>query len=409
MNVNEFVLSEDMTAEQRRKNLFVLAAGAFLRGAHTSIYLVIWQPFALSLGASMPMVGLLTSLGGLHGVFTTLSQSVGGWLADRVGCKPFIITASFFLIAAYSLFMLADLSVKWVLLLFGIVLFGLASLARPAVTSMTAEAAKRERQGSVFSLMMFVWVVPGVLAPTVGGWLTMRWGYAGVFPILIALEVIALVLTWRFLFERRHSWEGVSLSAFGRAFLRSVIPPRGLEWFFIAAAADSFVWALGWGLINGLLKDAHHFTVAQLGVMASVMAFAWAVVQLPIGRYLDSHTAKGTIVISEIFGIPIMIFTMIHPSFPIMIAMEVLFAIVAATWVPAVNTYIARAVKASERTEAFGRLNMFRGIIAFPSSWLGGLLYAKWGFNAPLAASLAGVFIVLAIFVFCVKEPQQTE
>ena len=76
-------------------------------------------------------------------------------------------------------------------------------------------------------------------------------------------------------------------------------------------------------------------------------------------------------------GIPIMIITMIHPSFPVMVALQIPFAIVAATWIPGVNTYIARAVRASERTESFGRLNMFRRLIAFPASWLGGLLYAK--------------------------------
>jgi MFS family permease len=155
-----------------------------------------------------------------------------------------------------------------------------------------------------------------------------------------------------------------------------------------------------------LLKDGQQFSVAQLGVMASVLSLSWALVQLPIGRYLDSHSAKRLLVISEALGIPIMIVTMIQPTFPVMVALQIPFAIVAATWVPGVNVYLARAVKASERSESFGRLNMFRGLIAFPASWLGGLLYARWGFNAPILATLAGIFIVLAIFVFCVHDPE---
>jgi len=396
----------DISEEQRRKNLYVLAAGNFLRGAHTTIYNVIWQPFALSLGASMPTVGLLNSIGGMNGIFTTIAQSLGGWLADRVGCKPFILVASFFMIAAYGLFTLADLSMHWGLFLVGIVLFGMAALSRPAIASMTAESAKREHQGSMFSMMMFAWIVPGIVAPSAGGWVVEWWGYVGIFPILLMLEAVAVFLIWRYLSEKKRSGEDVNPTNMGRAFLRSLIPPVGLEWFFIAIAGDSFVWSLGWGLITGMLKDAHQFSVAQLGIMASVMSLSWAAVQLPIGRYLDRHSIKRVLILSEFLGIPIMIITMIHPTFPVMVVLQVPFAILAAAWVPGVNTYLARVVKASERTESFGRLNMFRGLIAFPASWLGGLLYSGWGFKAPLAANVIGIFFVVAIFVFYVSEPE---
>ena len=401
---------EDMSDERRRKNLFVLAASSFLRGAHSTIYNVIWQPFALSLGASMPTVGLLTSLGGMNGLFTTLAQSLGGWLADRVGCKPFILAASFVMIAAYSFFMIASLSMRWSWLLMGIVFFGLSSLSRPALSSMTAESAKSDQQGRMFSLMMFAWIVPGIIAPSAGGWLVERWGYAAVFFIMMAIEALALVLVWRYLYERRHLWNEVHPAEIGRAFLRSFIPQKGLEWFFIANAADAFFWGMGWGLINGLLKDAQNFSVVQLGIMASVMSLSWAVVQLPVGRIIDRHSTKKLLVISEALGAPIMLITMLHPTFPVMVALQVPLAILAAIWVPGVNTYLARAVKASERTESFGRLNMFRGIIAFPASWLGGLLYARWGFRAPLGATFIGIFVVLAILIFRVEEPvRETE
>jgi DHA1 family multidrug resistance protein-like MFS transporter len=397
--------SEGISDEQRRKNLWVLAASSFLRGAHTTIYNVIWQPFALFLGASMPTVGLLNSLGGMNGLFTTVAQSLGGWLADRVGCKLFMIAASFVMITAYGLFILADLSRSGFWLLLGILFFGFSALSRPAISSMTAESAKTDQQGRMFSLMMFAWIVPGIIAPSAGGWLAERWGYPVVFFLMIGLEFLALVLIWRYLHERRHSWDEVNLAGIGRAFLRSFVPPKGLEWFFIANATDAFFWGMGWGLITGLLKDAQHFTVAQLGIMASVMSFTWALVQLPIGRYLDRYSTKKLLVISEALGAPIMLITMLHPTFPVMLALQVPMAILAAIWVPGVNIYLARAVKASERTESFGRLNMFRGIIAFPASWIGGLIYARWGFRAPLGATLIGVFVVLAMLIFCVHEP----
>lgn len=403
-------MSEELfltTASQdRQRNLNVLAASSFLSGAHNSIYNVIWQPFALSLGASMPTIGLLTSIGGMNGVFTTLAQSLGGWLADRWGRKPFVLASSLFVIAAYALFAIAGALNVWTILLGGIVLFGLSALSRPAISSMTAESARGGQHGSAFSLMMVAWLVPGIVAPTLGGWLTARIGFVMTFPSLLILEIIAFVLVWRFLRETRTARENVNPRDFFRAIARSIVPPKGLRAFFIATAGDSFAWAMGWGLINGMLKDAYSFSIEQLGIMASVMALAWALMQLPIGRYVDRHGLKGVMIFSEALGIPIMLIGMTQTRFEAFLLVQILFALTAATWVPVVSTYLTRSVKATERAEAFGRLNMFRGLIAFPASWFGGILYEVGKIQLPLFANLVGCLVVLAILIFFVQEPR---
>ena len=63
-------------------NIRVLAAGAFLRGMRDNMVRVVWQPFVLSLGASMPLLGLLESLGGIRGLVPTLVQPLSGRLSD---------------------------------------------------------------------------------------------------------------------------------------------------------------------------------------------------------------------------------------------------------------------------------------------------------------------------------------
>ncbi len=385
----------------------MLIATSFLRGAHNSVYNVIWQPFALSLGASMPMVGLLTGIGGMNGIFTTLAQSFGGWLADRAGRKPFLLAASLLVVAAYGLCALAGALNAWGLLLGGIILFGLASLSRPANSALIAESAQGGRHASAFSLTMVAWVVPGVLAPTLGGWATLQLGYPAIFVLLLLFEVAAFVLVWRYLREARAARAAIRWRDLGRALARSVVPPKGLLGFFCALAADSFVWALGWGLLNGMLKDAYAFSVEQLGLLASVMSLVWAVVQMPIGRYVDHRGVKGMLILSESLGIPLMLIGITQRSFEAFVVAQVLFALTAATWVPVVNTYLTRAVPAAERSEAFGRLNMFRGLIAFPASWLGGLLYEWGGIRAPLTANLLGILGVMVILALFVREPMR--
>jgi len=399
----ECMMSNPVTSSNN--NLRVLALNAFLRGAHSSIYSVIFQPFALSLGASMTTVGMLNSIGGMHGIFTTLAQSVGGWLADRIGRKPFIVAASALGVLAYILLALAGALSVWTLLLGGIILFGLSALSRPAISALTAESAQAGKHGSAFSLTMVAWLVPGVLAPPVGGWLADRLGYSGIFPILLAFEAASLLLVWRYLSETRPARETIRWRDFARAFARSIVPPRGLRGFFIACASDSFVWGLGWGLINGMLVKTYGFTIEQLGIMASVLSLSWAIMQMPVGRYVDRHNLKGLMIFSESLGIPLMLIGITQRSFEMFVVAQVLFALTAATWVPVINTYLTRAVPASARSEAFGRLNMFRGLVAFPASALGGWLFDWGGIRAPLTANLIGCCVVMLMLIFLVNEP----
>ncbi|MEA3311672.1 MAG: hypothetical protein U9Q76_05590, partial [candidate division WOR-3 bacterium] len=53
----------------------------------------------------------------------------------------------------------------------------------------------------------------------------------------------------------------------------------------------------------------------------------------------------------------------------------------------------------------WGRLSAFRGLIGFPAPYIGGLLYDRFGFKAPIMANLVGVAIALVTVAIAVKEP----
>ncbi len=396
---------EQVTARQQRENLSVLAGTAFLRGAHNSAYSVIWQPFVLSLGASMPVLGLLNSLGGSNGIVTTLVQPLGGWLADRLGRRPFLLASSAAILIAYGLFALAGWFQLGILLAFGVIFLGVSALSNPARSSMTAESVRAERHGSAFSLILVATTVPGVIAPTLGGYITDHLGYVAFFPFAIVLEGLALLLVLSYLHE---TWTSRDHRVRPRETLsvlfRSMVPPKGLAGFFAATAGDSFSWAMGWGLLYGMAVETFHFSGEQLGLMSSVMSLTWAIAQMPIGQYIDRHSTRGIMIFSEGLGIPCLLIWITQSRFEFFLLAQVLFALTAATWVPVVNTYLSRAVQAEERAEAFGRLNMFRGLISVPAPTIGGILYAWGGMALPMIANVAGVCVVIAILYFFVHE-----
>jgi MFS family permease len=370
---------------------------------------VVWQPFFLSLGASMPMLGLISSLGGNNGIVPTLMQPIGGWFADRIGNKPFILVSSVAIIGGYFLFAAAGGFNIWSLAVAGILLLSISTLSRPAISSMTAESVRAERHGTAFSLIMVATIVPGVVAPVLGGWLADRLGFVPVFPLIATLEVVILVLVWRYLGETRHPIGKINRREAALALARSAVPPRKLYGISCAVAGDAFVWGIGWGILYAMLTEVHHFSVEQLGIMASVMSLSWAAFQMPIGRYIDKHGTRGMLILSEAVGIPLMLIWLTQSRFELFAAGQVLFGLTAATWGPVVSTHLTRVVSADERAEAFGRLNMFRGLIAFPAPALGGLLFAWGGMSLPVLANLIGILIVIAILIFFVPEPESDE
>ncbi len=354
----------------------------------------------------MPLLGLLNSLGGMSGIITTLIQPLGGWFADRLGRKPFVLIASIATIGAYALFALTGWLTVWPLLVVGVVFLGISAISRPAITSLTAESTRIDRQGSAFSLILAAQAVPGVLAPALGGWVADRLGYEILFVLILSFEAISLLWVMRSLRETRSSGSnGVDASHAWRAVARSFIPPEGLTGFYCACAADALTWGVGWSLIYGMATESLHFSSEQLGVLSSITSLSWVISQMPIGRYLDRHTTKAMLIASEAFGIPLFLFWLTQSQFEILAASQVFYGLTASSWVPTVNTFLSRRVAPSERAEAFGRLNAFRGLFGFPAPAVGGLLYAWGGMRVPLIAGLIGLLAVMALLLFFVDEP----
>jgi MFS family permease len=395
-----------------RTNLLVVIATSFIAGLQMSMVGVVWQPFVLSLGASMSALGLLTSLGGLgglSGIIPTLVSPFGGWFADRRGRKLLMLAASAASMLAYGLYTFAGLGRVALALVPGVVFLSMTALARPASSALVGESVAAANYGSAFSLVTLANIVPGILAPLATGWLAERMGFTAIFPLALGAELISFVLIGRWLQETGTSrpfetdWDGLF-----RLLRRAWFPPRGLRPFFCACAADAFSWGMGWGLLFGMLSKEYSFNAIQLGILSSTMSLTWAVTQLPIGRFIDRGSAKAVMAISEALSPPLLLIWMTQRRFDILVFSMTLFAVNAALWIPARSAYITRAVGAERRAETFGRLAAFVGLIAFPSAIIGGFLYDHFGFSAPILANLVGAIGALLVIVFWVQEPRGT-
>jgi DHA1 family multidrug resistance protein-like MFS transporter len=391
-------------------NLLVVIATSFVGGLQTSMIGVVWQPFVLSLGASMSILGLLTSLGGISGIIPTLVSPIGGWFADRRGRKYLMLGASAASMLAYGLYTFAGLGQVALVLVPGIVCQSLMALARPASSALVGESVGAARYGSAYSMVTFATIVPGVLAPLAAGWLADRLGYTSIFPLALCAEIVSFVLIARYLQEtgdrpaKELDWGGLV-----RLLRHAWFPPPGLGAFFIASSMDAFSWGMGWGLLYGLLSKEYAFDAAQLGILSSIMSITWAVTQLPIGRFIDRSGAKAILAVSEAVGAPLLLIWMTQTRFEIIALSMPLFALNAALWIPARSSFISHTVRPEQRAETFGRLAAFVGLISFPSALIGGGLFDHFGFSAPILANLIGSLLALLVIVFFVREPRSSK
>jgi MFS family permease len=389
-----------------RGNVWILAAITFLGGVRLSMVLAIWQPFALSLGASMPTLGLLESLGGRMGLATGLIQPLGGRLSDRVGRKPLLALASLVAALGLSCYVLAAMTGDWRPLIGGMILVGLAAISIPAKDAMTAESVKSDQRGMAYSAIMFFVAVSSILASTLGGFVAERRGYAAVFLLCIVCEVLALLLVVSFLRETLSRGRGpFRLGELGRNWTSLIVPPRGLRGFYIAMVADAFVGGLGSAILFGLLSQTYHFTTFQLGVMSSAFFTSWALVQLPVGRLIDRYGCKRFIIISKLIDIIVIAGWLTFTRFGAFVLLHLLYGLIPPTWGPATLTLLMGSVPEEKRAEARGRLSALTMLIRSPAPYIGGLLYERAGFRGPLLTNLVGAIAALMLIFLLVREP----
>jgi MFS family permease len=158
----------------RGQNLRVIAITSFLNGLFSTMTRAVWQPFVLSLGAPMSTLGFLESLGGQRGVTTAVLQPVGGWVSDRLGRKPLVALGSLLGLLVMAFYVLAATVGDWRWLLPGVILLGATQVAIPARNALVAESVQASQRGAAYSLQIASWIVPGVFAAALGGFIADR-------------------------------------------------------------------------------------------------------------------------------------------------------------------------------------------------------------------------------------------
>ena len=382
-------------------NVRIIVILSFLSSIGWKMQEVIWDPFVLSLGASMPTLGALKST---RSIIASLVQPISGRAADRRGRKPFIIMASLLTLAGFFFCIVAH---TWYFLIPPIVLLGASALGCPSRQSLLAESVEPGERGTAYSVVTFSGTLTGFFAPLVGGFLATDYGFKSIFYVSILMEALCLGLMVLFIRETLHErgpgaiWVGGDVKA---TLVSLFKPARGLEGFYAAMTLDAFAVGVFGSICYGMLTKTFRFIPYQLGILSTASAVSMAASQIPMGKLVDKYGRKICLIISGILIVFTVLGWLVSTSFEAFVILQILGGIAISAWHPASWALLADSVPEGGRAEAMGRFTCFKDLLSSPAPYVGGILYELSGFRGPIVASLILKVIVLMIILLFIRE-----
>jgi DHA1 family multidrug resistance protein-like MFS transporter len=385
-------------------NVRILATTSFVTGTKVGMLNTTLQPFVLSLGLGLPVLGLLQALGSRPwGLSSSLIQPFAGHYADLFGRKFIIALGSVVSILSMILFLLAATVHSWPILLTAFLLFGLGLLSSPASQAVVAESVNLQpaKMDVAFSTVFFFTSVPGAVTAIVAGVLADALGYYLVFAVAVVLESANLVILLTKLRETRLGGRlaGAPLKRNSFSFRASLKLPRGFLGFFATLATDAFSFTITSSIFYGMLVKQYGYSNTDIGLIVGTLSFAIILAQYPAARFLVRVGPKRSLAFSEFLSVLVLLGWNLAISLPVFLFLSVLFGVSIATWVPALQSLIMTHAPPEERGSLGGKLAAFRGLAAFPAPIIGGILFDKFGYHAPIMMSLVGIVLAVVMIV----------
>jgi len=382
-----------------RGNISAMFVSQFISSNGWRVFDVVWQPYVLSLGAKMSILGGLRSI---SSIFESGTQILTGRITDLLGRKRMQIFSYVLSIASLVICVLAG---TWYYLIPAVILMGLStSFWVPANASMIAESVGKKERGTAYSIMALTWFIPGLYASIIAGYLAEIWGFRPTLMITLFAETAAFLIFAIFTKETLSKRKSISLRTLFSSFKHIVRPKFGLLRFYVASILDRFAWAFTFPIFFGMLVDTYGLTLLQLGVLSAASSAVTVLSQVPFGKLIDRYGRKPFLMLSEIVGIVCLVGYLISKTFFELLLFYSVMGLVVSTWNPAHRAYISDVVPKEERGMHIGDLNALGGLIAFPSPFIGGILYDRWGFHAPIVVTI--IFITVTLLVLStIKEP----
>ena len=374
-----------------------------------------WAPWLQEvLHASIPAVGLLSMI---QQTSNLLFQLPGGILADRFGRKKIIVYGTAFRLIPPIIYLLAT---NWIHTIPALLIGALTSIYMPAFNAIIADSLPTKQRGAGYGAYRMITSLPRVFMPVIGGIIMDTLGYReGVRVFLIAtifVSTVIIIVRWKVITEtlvrkseRSKSTQSTLSSAFDI--------PRTIWVMTAVATLGGFGMRIAMPFTSIYALNIIGLTNTQLGIVQTTMSVIGTILSMPGGMLSDRFGRKPLILLSRLVN-PIGTWGItIAKDFPQYFLIRVFAGIGSAlgggrmgfAGGPAWQAMVADLVPREKRGTVMGIIGTVTGLVAAPSSWIGGFIWENFTPQTPYYVSLVLGLIATAIFAVWVKEPEKRE
>lgn len=382
-------------------NMRVFAVQTLISQLGFGMFFVIWQPYILSRGITIVELGLVQSILNLS---TAGGLIAWGVIADRYGRKPVILVSN----ACRILSMVAlIISGNIVFLVAFAFLMGVSSLfmvGNPARSAMITESVDAGNRATAFSTLMSISMITNTVMSSAGGYIAVSMGYTPILYASLIGDVLGTILLSLFLRETLTTRAEMDDSKSFTDKLKGLFMPEpGIGKLYLMFLIMGLGYGTSYSLLYGTLVDHYGVSDLQLGLMSTVFNLTWGLASIPIGKLSDRVGRRPMLLASLSMSLVTVVGYILARNFEAFLLLQITNAMDVVFWIPAWMSLIAEKVPQSRRSTVMGKIDACAKISGIPAPWIGGIIYATYGFKAPLYVQLVCVIIVFSM-VFSFKE-----
>lgn len=370
-------------------NIRVLAIQTLVSQLGVGMLVVIWQPYILSLGLTVVDIGVVQSLINFS---TAAGLFIWGPLSDMFGRKRVMLLGHASRVVAVIALLFSGNVVFLYVFAFFVGFSCFWQQMNPARTALIAESVGDTKRATALATLMTISQGTSVIMASVGGYLAIVTGYWPIFAITITGETIGIILMALFVKET-HVVGAPNRKDVGLRILANLKPERELTPMYVMMVIMGIGYGVGYSVFYGALTDAYGYTTLELGLISTVTSLSWALGSIPGGKLSERFGNRTMILLSNASALIAAAGFILFRSLPALLLFSVFNGLDPCFWIPSWTSIIAERVPAKTRSSIFGKLDAYNRFAAIPAPYIGGLIYAGYGFTAPLLVHLVGIFI----------------
>ncbi len=387
-------------------NIRVLAMQTFVSQIGLGMFYVIWQPYLLSTGITVSQLGFIQTM---INISTGLGLLFWGNISDRIGRKPAVLGSAVCRILAILTLILSGNYIALIVFGFFMGFTAMFMMGNPARNALIAESVDDSRMATALSTLITISQGISTLVASAGGYIALKMGYMPIFYVTIIGDIIGTLLLWRYIKETHTPDNENSETQSVIDQLKDMLIPEGGQMpLYSIMLLQGFSYAVAYSLFYGTLTDTYGLTTFQLGLMSTSFNLVWAVDSIPLGKIVDRIGQINGMLMSIIMAFVTVVGFIVFKRVEFFIFFNGVSAIDIGFWMPSYTSYVSRSVSQENRSRIMGKLDAYGRLGSIPAPWLGGILYERYGFNAPLIVQ-AGLLVIIAMIILWMRNREASE